>query len=171
MIRLTQKEVMECATVVISRQPSDWSDIEVIGTCGGVQVLYDPVWVHATGMIMAITAKMMRLEGTCPVIVVDNFLRDAPKSVFDFFVAHEEGHIKHGDLDKVDAFNTLKRVVLSKLGYVQTIELEADAYAAETVGYDNAIKSLEWMLDNVPWKDTKKELRGRLRALKKLQRA
>lgn len=171
MITLTVKEVMDAAMEIVNRKPEDWQAIQVIDTCDEIPVLYDPSLLHSNGFIIAMAGKIMCDDGTPrPAIVIDNFLQSAPVGSFEFFVAHEEGHIRHGDLDNIATTNTFKRVILSAIGIVQPIELAADAYAAKKVGCDVGINSLSWMFANVTWNSTRKELKKRIKALKKLQK-
>ena len=60
---------------------------------------------------------------------------------------------------------------IQAVGLVQSIELDADAYVAEKVGCEKALDALEWLYNNASWATTRKEVKRRIKALKKLQRA
>ena len=93
----------------------------------------------------------------------DEDLAKYPSYVQDFLYLHEVGHIKLHK-GKVSKGNLLKRLLISALGKVQDLELEADAYSANIVGKEVAIESLKWLLEQDGYKGNK-EILNRIKAL------
>lgn len=117
-------------------------------TINGVDVMVQDDAILATGGLYALAGKNLFGESQ---IFVSNELLTAPEHVQNFVVAHEQGHIElghlpegqmsFGQLVEGQAKNML-RGVQGAIGQVDKRELEADAYAAEKVGVDNAIIAL-----------------------------
>lgn len=168
MIKLTKEDVKDAATRMMSENGS--MSLELINTIGGVGVYHKDIWLHCQGIILSGASKFLTSEGELiDVIIVDDYFMSAPRYVQDVFSMHELGHIKNGDLENLSAANTLKRWLLMNIGIVQKMELEADAFAAKAVGKEDTIKALSWMYENVQNKPTKKELKARIRAMKRLR--
>ena len=128
-------------------------------------------YLHNYGALFSGCTKVEFSNGNrVDVIITDSLFDLLPEFVQEFLLKHEEGHHIHGDLDAM-LNNKRKAIVLLLLrclGKTSKMELAADAYAADYVGYKMAIKSIEWIKNNtdIPFL-SKIELNSRIRALKK----
>ena len=169
MINLTKQDVQDAARRFMSEKDS--MSLELVKTVGsGVGVYHNDIWLHRQGMILSEASKLLTSEGELvTVIIVDDYFMSAPQYVQDVLVFHELGHIENGDLDNISPTNTLKRWLLMNVGIVQKIELEADKFAAKRVGKEETLKALSWMYENVQNKLTRREMKARMRAVKRLR--
>ena len=67
-----------------------------------------------------------------PFIITDNIFNKMSKETQEFIIQHELGH-----------FNLHKHMLISGFERNDQMEFEADAYSANIVGYENAIRALE----------------------------
>lgn len=92
--------------------------------------------------VMATMKPIFSLQKIDGIIINDNSYEKFSEGAKKFFLYHEIGHIKNGDLDKIgiDFYRTAKRLLRVT---VEPIELKADEYAVSKVGKDIAISALE----------------------------
>ena len=77
-----------------------------------------------------------------PIIVVESNIHELEDNIIDFLIAHEEGHIALHKKELNNSFSSLARKINALRGKDTKIELEADEYAADVIGYQNAIDAL-----------------------------
>jgi hypothetical protein len=118
----------------------------LVGKFKGIRVEEDAQWFNTTGgglKIAAITTVTMNTGGIVDFrIVVEPIFSKLSQDCKMFILYHEFGHVYKGHLDYYEN-NTAKRMNAFQKGGVHYKELEADAYAAESIGYDRAIKGLK----------------------------
>ena len=118
-------------------------------------------FVHKTNGVFAVCTK--NTDGM-RFIITDEFFDILPDMVKRFTLYHELGHIFN------DHEYTKKDMVKREFGMLLQHEKEADKFAAETIGYKNAMKSLYWLIRNtdLPF-ISKLEMMKRIRNLRSLQ--
>lgn len=77
-----------------------------------------------------------------PIIIVESNINELEDNMIDFLLAHEEGHIALHKKELNNSFSTLARKINTLRGKDTNIELRADEYAADVIGYENAIEAL-----------------------------
>ena len=75
-------------------------------------------------------------------ILYDSHFLNFEDNVQDFFIEHEVGHIKHGDLNGLEREDAYKLLLKRCCGIIPKLELKADVYAASVVGRNVAKKAL-----------------------------
>lgn len=92
--------------------------------------------------VMATMKPIFSLQKIDGIIINDNSYNKFSEGAKRFFLYHEIGHIKNGDLDKIgiDFNRGVKRLLRLT---VEPMELKADEYAVSKVGKDVAISALE----------------------------
>lgn len=139
-------------------------------TSEGTLVVHKPKFLQARGLLVACATKIKLFnDDVIDIIIVDDYFLSASEADKKVVLAHEQGHISNGDLDKITKTNTLKRVFQSCIGKVQDSETAADLYAANKVGFDETIHELEWLHRNLPSFISRKEVENRISFLKRMQ--
>ena len=77
-----------------------------------------------------------------PIIIVESNINELEDNMIDFLLAHEDGHIALHKKELNNSFSSLARKINALRGKDTKIELEADEYAADVIGYQNAIDAL-----------------------------
>lgn len=130
---------------------------DVMKVIDGVPVVHynDVIWKD--GYMIACMGK----AGANNCIYVDDHFLSMPEEVQEFILYHEIGHLYHPVI-KSGKMDSLKRTLSIK---VSKAELEADRYACKKIGFEQAKKSLQYLVDNTKGR-TSKELVKRLTDLK-----
>ena len=81
-------------------------------------------------------------------IIGDSNFEKLDNQIQCFFLYHEIGHIKHGDIDNLTESKSKRLVLERHLGILPKMEVKADCYAASVVGVENAKYSLKWLYKN-----------------------
>lgn len=133
-------------------------------------------FMHKRGLICACaTIINFNMEDgstrSCPTILHDSGFNLLPDNVKNFLVHHEIGHIKNSDLNNINQKQYASIMLKRSLGFTNTIEIKADAYAASVIGKANALNALAFLIreTNLPL-FLKIEVRKRYNALKKTAR-
>lgn len=170
MFKLTFKQAFEAGAWLKSSGgyigPEDF-----IGTTNeGTLIAHKSEILWAQGILVAGATKLTLATGeVITIIVVDDFFMSASEADKKVVLAHEQGHIEEGDLDKITKTNTLKRVFEACIGKVQEMELLADLYAANKIGLSETIHELEWLHKNLASHISRKEVKNRIAFLKRIQ--
>lgn len=111
-------------------------------------------FIHMCGAVISGATKADRDK--VYIIYTDNIYDEFPERYQRAFIAHEIGHILSGSVDKItdraiEIYNACKdkrktREAMAKRN--MAYELEADKYAAETVGAKTMIRALSYYIDN-----------------------
>lgn len=104
-----------------------------------------PVELIKDGSMMKVSGVMFSSvvrERYRYVIAVDDHFDKVSSATQQFLIQHEIGHIICKHVAKYSYLNQLYRLAMSLIS-VDEKELEADNYAADTVGINNAIRALE----------------------------
>lgn len=109
-----------------------YKEFETIGTCDGVPVIYCPNTLIQEGVSIACATIFINEEGgTFHGIGIDDSFLVCPGKIQDFFVYHELGHIRNGDIGK-DIDNS-KWVKIRESGTIPEMEFNADRYAFDRI--------------------------------------
>ena len=140
-----------------------------------------PTAVSTHGACFGVTIPMEMAEGTISAIILtDAFYDRMDKDGKNFIYMHEIGHIVNGDIDKAVELSkqyaaatesatelqqvlNMRKLMLSNRAIDE--EFAADEYAANNIGYSQAINGLSQLLIAPRWaisKDSKKEIRRRI---------
>lgn len=126
----------------------------------GVEVIHDTHGLRMLGIRVAGACRS--LLGTYHIVVDDSFFT-FDDVVQQGILAHEQGHLALGHIENLKENNIAERTRISRMGGVQDIELEADAYAVGIVGKANYLRTLNALL-TLPGCD-RKEIQARIRAI------
>lgn len=109
-------------------------------------------------------------------IVIDDWASRQKKSVKDFIIYHEIGHIKHHDWVKsllLFGINGEDRAIQARINHnpvIVSMEIAADKYAASKIGTKVTVKGLKKLRSGLPIIDrfgsSGKEIQTRIKAIK-----
>lgn len=118
----------------------------------GIRIIYNPSLLLTTGAYTASAAQLVP-TGEHAILVDRSFMR-LPKHLKKFVIYHELAHIKNDDHKKIEELcgDTLTYNKMRTKGCEQLLEMEfkADAYSADCIGIDNAVKAMYDMLECCP---------------------
>lgn len=129
-----------------------------------VYMVKDPSneYVHKNGACFAVCTYDKYNENKY--IIIDEFFNQLPKTVQNFVIYHEIGHITNNHTYEKIGF--IKR----SFGLLTKNECEADDHAANMIGISNTIKSLYYIVKYTDLGFTSKvEIMKRIRRLRSLQ--
>lgn len=151
-----------------------WDDFEMIKTITlengkEIAIVKNSEYLHKQGYAFAAVAFFTSFDYDT-LIVVDNYFEIIPEYIQNFYIQHEIGHIMNGDLDK--SIEELAKINKERQkGIIPQMELDADYYAAQQVGFEDAINALQYIIDNTDiFSGTRHEHKVRIKNLERLER-
>lgn len=122
----------------------------------------------ASGIYFSAVRNIRTLFGDVPAIFVDDYFFKLPFSYQKVFIQHEIGHIKNGDLKKVNKMksnNNFLRALGNK--ELKEMEVKADLYASEVIGNIATVKNALLFIAN-EFSVNKKEIKFRIKRLQSI---
>lgn len=142
---------------------------DILFEIDGFKIIKNNNIVHSISSIIACTGFINTINGMTDCIFVDDRYDILPDYVKDFFIYHEIGHIKNQHFKYNDVINKgASKYAFSRIFKLRQEEVEADEYSMNIIGEENAIKALDFLINNTKIGfTTKKELKLRRKELLK----